>query len=119
MADLIYRYGIQDKCVVTSFQFDYIRELKRYAPELEIGYLTKDTSDELLENLKQIGCTEYCPKADTVTPENVEKWHAAGFRVRAWGVSNEALMRSVYDSGADGMTVNFPDKLVAYIEEKN
>ena len=115
-ADMIRKYGIQKKCVVTSFKLDYIRKLKAYAPELEIGYLTKDTSDELLESLKQIGCEEYCPKANLVTAEDVQKWHNAGFRVRAWGVSNEELMRAVYDSGADGMTVNFPDKLVAYMQ---
>ena len=29
---------------------------------------------------------------------------------------NEELMRNVYDSMADGMTVNFPDKLVEYMK---
>ena len=32
------------------------------------------------------------------------------------GLDNEELMRTVYDSMADGMTVNFPDKLVEYIK---
>jgi glycerophosphoryl diester phosphodiesterase len=30
-------------------------------------------------------------------------------------VANDVLMRQVIDAGADGMTVNFPDKLLAYI----
>lgn len=34
---------------------------------------------------------------------------------RAWGVKNEALMERVCRCGADGMTVNFPDKLTAYL----
>jgi hypothetical protein len=34
---------------------------------------------------------------------------------RAWGVAQEALMRQVVEAGADGMTVNFPDKLLAYM----
>ena len=38
--------------------------------------------------------------------------------MRAWGLDNEELMRNVYDSMADGMTVNFPDKLNAYIKVK-
>ena len=41
---------------------------------------------------------------------------AAGFVVRAWGVANEELMRAVVNAGADGMTVNFPDKLIAYLQ---
>jgi glycerophosphoryl diester phosphodiesterase len=39
--------------------------------------------------------------------------------VRAWGISNEEIMKHVYDIGADGMTVNFPDRLVKYIEMKS
>jgi glycerophosphoryl diester phosphodiesterase len=30
-------------------------------------------------------------------------------------VANDALMRQVVEAGADGMTVNFPDRLLAYI----
>ena len=39
-----------------------------------------------------------------------------GFNVRAWGVYNEELMKQAYDSGCDGMTVNFPDKLTEYMK---
>jgi len=38
--------------------------------------------------------------------------------VRAWGVETEALMRQVVRGGADGMTVNFPDKLIAYLSSR-
>ena len=41
--------------------------------------------------------------------------HAEGYVVRAWGVATEDLMRQVVKAGADGMTVNFPDKLIAYL----
>lgn len=50
--------------------------------------------------------------------ENVEKWHYMGFRVRAWGVYNEDLMKQAYEAGVDGMTVNFPDKLTELIRSK-
>ncbi len=45
--------------------------------------------------------------------------HAEGFVVRAWGVADEALMRQVVEAGADGMTVNFPDKLLAYVQSRS
>ncbi len=54
--------------------------------------------------------------ANTVTPALVRRLHAEGFVVRAWGVTDEALMRQVVEAGADGMTVNFPDKLLAYLK---
>ena len=36
------------------------------------------------------------------------------FAVWASGAAVEALMRQVVEAGADGMTVNFPEKLLAY-----
>ena len=33
-------------------------------------------------------------------------------------VENEEMMKSLYDMGVDGMTVNFPDKLTEYIKSK-
>ena len=63
-----------------------------------------------------MGLTQLCPRADTLTPELVHRLHAEGFVVRAWGVATEDLMRQVVNAGADGMTVNFPDKLIAHLK---
>ena len=116
VADMIFEYGIEEKTVVTSFNFDYIRKIKEYAPTLRVGYLVREVSEDVLSNLSEIGAYEICPHGRDVSCENVKKWHELGFNVRAWGISNEEIMRRVYDAGADGMTVNFPDKLLKYIK---
>ena len=114
-ADLIRKYGIEKKTVVTSFNLDYIKNMKKYAPELRIGFLTNTVDDELIEELLSIEADELCPIGTEITAENVDKWHRLGFNVRAWGIKDEELMRAVCEAGADGMTVNFPDKLTDYI----
>lgn len=118
-ADLIRSYDIGHKTVVTSFQLDYLRTIKAYAPELSIGYLTQDGTDQVMAQLRELGAVELCPKACNITREKVDEWHRAGFRVRAWGVADQELMRLAYDAGVDGMTVNFPDKLTAYRKEND
>lgn len=114
-ADLLRKYHLQKKAVVTSFCLDYLTDFRRYAPEFEIGYLTDVTDDDTLAALAQLGVEEFCPEAQTVTPELVKKWHDAGFRVRAWGVYNPDIMRHAYACGVDGMTVNFPDLLTEHL----
>ena len=86
---------------------------------MHVGYLTKTVDDALIQTLLEIGVDELCPHASIVTAEAVEKWHRLGFNVRAFGVSNVEVMKSLYDIGVDGMTVDFPDRLAEYIEEKN
>ncbi len=116
-ADLLRKYHLEEKAVVTSFRLDYLENFRSYAPEFQIGYLTASTEDSILQQLKEMQAEEYCPEAHLMTPELVNKWHSLGFRVRAWGVYNPDLMRHAFACGADGMTVNFPDLLTAHLKE--
>lgn len=117
-ADLIYQYGIENRTVVTSFKYEELLKMRAYAPGLKTGFLTSQVTEHLLSDMQANGIGELCPKAELLTPENVLYWHKLGFAVRAWGVADENIMKYAYDCGVDGMTVNFPDKLNRYIEEK-
>ncbi len=115
VAELLRKYDMQKKTVVTSFIPEAIQSIKEYAPELRVGLLKNGVDEDTLTFLKRIGAEEICPFSQEITPEKVEAWHKQGFNVRPWGVGNEYWMHHVYDCNADGMTVNFPDKLCAYI----
>ena len=120
-ADLLRKYNMVEKTVVTSFELEYLKKFRAYAPEFETGYLVEDEPlDEVLDNtLLELGITEICPKvADIASKEMVDRWHKLGFRVRTWGAFDEELMRRVVDWGCDGTTCNFPDKLTAYLKKK-
>ena len=116
-AELLRKYHMEEKTVVTSFQSEYLRTFREYAPEFQIGYLTSHIDSDVIHTLKQMGAEELCPQATLLTPELVAQWHSDGFRVRAWGVADEALMRHAYACGVDGMTVNFPDKLTQLLND--
>ncbi len=117
LANLLRRYHMQAKTVVTSFIPEAIRDIRACAPEFQIGLLTEEITAETITFLQELRAEEICPNAPDATPEHVARWHEMGFRVRAWGVKNEELMRKVCAAGADGMTVNFPDKLTAYLRK--
>ncbi|MBQ9760188.1 MAG: endonuclease/exonuclease/phosphatase family protein [Clostridia bacterium] len=114
VVDMLERFEMRDKTVITSFKFPCIEAVKAYRPDYKVGYLIKDLDDEKYENMKRIGCEQICPQAKCVTAEKVLAWRALGFSVRAWGVSNEEIMKATADAGVDGMTVNFPDLLTKY-----
>ena len=116
--DLVRQHRAEDSVTITSFVREALVETRSIAPALPTGWLVGEPADEIVEQTLAMGLTQLCPRADLVTPELVTQLHDLGLVVRAWGVSDEALMRQVVDAGADGMTVNFPDKLLAYIERK-
>ena len=112
-ADLLRKYNLKDKTVVTSFKYKELLDLKSYAPEFTAGYLAEGLDETVLIKMKQDGIEEFCPEAKFITKELCQKWQDLGFNVRAWGVFNQELMKTAYNAGVNGMTVNFPDKLTA------
>lgn len=115
--DMLERFDMREKTVVTSFKFACIESVKAYRPDYRVGYLIKDLDDEKYAQMKRIGCEQICPQAKYVTAEKVRAWRELGFSVRAWGVSNAELMKATTDAGVDGMTVNFPDLLTEYLKK--
>ena len=113
---LLRKYSLEDRAVVTSFQYTYLANFRAIAPDFDLGYLVQEANDKALYELASIGGEEICPRADTLTPELVASLHNRGLRVRAWGVKDEALMRHALACGVDGMTVNFPDKLTTALK---
>jgi glycerophosphoryl diester phosphodiesterase len=116
--DLVRAHGMAPYVTFTSFQHAHLQTMRAYAPELPTGWLVGEISDAMIAQAHALGCAQLCPHASLVTPGLVQRLHAEGFVVRAWGVANEALMCQVVEAGADGMTVNFPDKLLAYMADR-
>jgi glycerophosphoryl diester phosphodiesterase len=112
---MLEKYNMKDKTVVTSFRLECLMRARAAAPDYRLGYLTEDLNALTEPVMEAIGIREICPEAPLVTAALVEHFHSKGYSVRAWGIRNEDLMQAVYDAGADGMTVNFPDKLTAYM----
>lgn len=119
--DLVRKYGLEEKMTITSFWKQWLIESRNYAPEVATGWLAPlgyeaEWDDAVIEEALQEGFTQICPRASLVSPYLVRSLHDNGFNVRCWGVHNEELMTKVAESGADAMTINFPDKLVEYLK---
>lgn len=108
-------FGIMARTTFTSFHFDYVEKIKALDRSARVGYLTARADEAALQKLASIGGEEIAPKAALLTGEDVARARAAGFGVRAWGVANTELMEKMCALKVDGMTVNFPDKLAAYM----
>lgn len=112
--NMIKEYAVMEKTTFTSFQFPYIERIKELDPTARVGWLTNGASEEQIAGLKAIGGEEMAPKAENITENIVKQLRSAGLGIRAWGVSNTAIMKKMCHLGVDGMTVNFPDRLYQY-----
>lgn len=113
--DILEKYNMCGKTILTSFDYESIKQAKEYMPKYRVGWLTENSGENEISSLHAISAEQICPKGEYLSREKVDMLHEEGFNVRAWGIFNIDIMKQVYDSGADGMTVNFPDKLLEYI----
>ena len=115
--DMLNRFGVREKTVLTSFDFGSIAAARAYDPRFRVGYLHGPWETEAAARLRAIGGEEICPRSDMVDAAYVAAHRAMGFSVRAWGVKDADTMRRLVACGVDGMTVNFPDLLTACLAE--
>ena len=118
--EMLKRYGAYEKSIITSFDYEALREAREYDSDIRLGWLYVHHNESTIEKLRAIKATQGCPKACEIKPEHLDELYSNGFECRAWGISDETIMKNAVDMGVNtGMTVNFPDKLVEYMREKN
>ena len=100
-----------ERTVITSFHWQSICCFHELAPSIQTGFLTDRMDDDILQGMKNIGISQFCPRADTLSQGWVHKIRSLGFTIRPWGVATPELMKAMVRLGVDGMTVNFPDLL--------
>lgn len=110
--------GLADSVTVTAFERDRVERMVKVLPGARTGYLAEGFSVADLEAALAAGIRQVCPRATVVDAAMVREAHRLDLEVRAWGVGDEAAMRRALDAGVDGMTVNWPDRLVAELRRR-
>lgn len=121
--DMVRGYGLTNSVTITSFRKEWLEEAAAYDSVLPKGWLvpmgpTATWDDSIIVQAKGLELAQICPRADLTTPDLVDRLRVEGFVVRCHGLFNEDLMRHAVDVGADGATVNFPDKMAQYLKTK-
>lgn len=129
-------YGLMDHVTITSFNFDHLKRVREINPEVRICLLLRDgnatvtrmseaKSESVLElqreridHAARAGFTQVGVRAAAMTPDVIEYARSQhGLEVRAWGVGSSADMEHVLRAGANGMTIDWPDRLLSRLRE--
>lgn len=117
--DMMKKYNVLERSIITSFQYEALKECYEYDKSVRLGWLFFERKEDTLDLLAAIKAYQACPMASAITKADIEAYKAAGLFCRAWGITNTDIMKDAVEIGVDsGMTVNFPDKLIAYMKER-
>lgn len=105
-------YGVQDRCLVVSFDADFLRRMRETDPDLATGFLfdhpvampEAGRPTPLFPPVDAIG-----PRRDLVTPNLLEQAAAAGLTVHPWTADEEEEIERLIRLGVGSVTTNVPD----------
>jgi glycerophosphoryl diester phosphodiesterase len=116
-------YGITDKVIVKSFEFDSLREVKRLAPEIRTAALFGRSwprplvpAARILAEAEACGADEISLHHSLVRRATVEEAHRRGFAVLTWTVNSAAWVRRALELDLRAVFTDYPGRLRAVFE---
>ncbi|MFO1414004.1 MAG: glycerophosphodiester phosphodiesterase [Burkholderiales bacterium] len=135
--------GMTSRATVQSFDWRTLVEVKRLAPAIATVCLTIESSGmdtvqrakagaspwhagvdraahggSVPRAAKAAGCSAWSPFWRNVTAAEVADAHAAGLEVIPWTVNDPREMARLIDLGVDGLISDYPDRLLAVVNDK-
>ena len=116
--EIINKYKVHNNIYISSFLYDALENVRKIDSDIKLSWLIDDKiSKENIDKILKINGNQICPKANLVSKEDIEIANNNGLGVRLWKINNEEIMKKVYKLNIEGMTVNFPDKLINLLKK--
>ena len=117
--EIINKYKTHNNIYISSFWYEALENMRRIDDKIKLSWLVKNINIENINRLLRINGNQICPIANEVTKKEIQLANNNGLGVRLWGVFDEEIMKKVYQYNIEGMTVNFPDKLIQLLNNKD
>ena len=109
---LIEEMGMQEQVIISSFNLDYLVQVKQLAPDLKTAALV-DEMDDPLKLLQDIGADAINPSYKSIKDLSIiQTIRDAGYEVYVWTVNDEENMMKLINAGVSGIITDYPQLLV-------
>jgi len=106
------------RTIVISFDPSTIESVRKLDASIMTGLLIEEGNHNgAVRKALDVVTRQICPRNSLVTSELVAEAHSADLLVATWTVDDADEMRRVIAAGADGVMTDFPDRLMAIVED--
>ncbi len=104
--------------VVQAFDWDYLRDCRRLAPDLVLGALgDKELTEQRLQELEQLDVQAVGWSHKYLTSKDITALHERGFKVWAYTVNEVARANELLEADIDGIITDFPERIKPMIDK--
>jgi len=108
---LVRESDMSDQVLISSFNYDYLWQIKSLYPEISTAVLTEISRTDPLGLLRELSAEAYHPRADLIRPAQISFLREKGFYVNIWTVNDAAAAQKFAEAGATGIFTDFPQLL--------
>jgi len=110
LIEMIRRFQLTERTVISSFNFDSLAKIKTLDPFQSTALLYVGAFNAPWEVATRYQTDELHVPHDQLSPELVEQAHAREFPVIVWTVNSEREIRESLVMGVDGIITNYPGR---------
>lgn len=111
LMDLVARLAMQDQVLISSFNLDYLRQVKTINPSIATGVLVNKVVADPVGLMQELNAQAFHPSKKITYAKQVQALRAQGYAVNVWTVNEESEMLELIAMGVTGIFTDFPQKL--------
>jgi glycerophosphoryl diester phosphodiesterase len=113
--DLLDTVAVADclrRVLLSSFEPEILREVRRRAPEIPVGFLSRSYRMNSGKILDELGATAYHPRRGTLGRKGIRQLVDEGYAVLVWVVNDPAEAVELAREGVSGFFTDCPQRLL-------
>lgn len=115
VTDMVKKYKMEKRVIISSFNHYSLLEVKKIAPEIKIGLLYSAGLVAPWEYAKRIGAEAIHPYYISIPPEAVRACNENGILVNPYTINIPEHIKFAALAGVDGIITNVPDVAIKAI----
>lgn len=116
LIEIIYKYGIEDKVILSSFNHYSIVKCKEISRDIKTGLLYMEGLYKPEIYCRYTGADALHPFCYTLNDEIINGIKKEGIKINTFTVNEEKHMKYFLEKKIDGIITNYPDKLNRVME---
>ena len=113
---MVRKNHLESRVILQSFDFRTLREMHSLAPQLRLSALYEKNDKDYVAIAKESGASIVSPDFHTVTPDKVERAHAAGLQVIPWTANLPSDWKRLAEAKVDAIISDDPAALIAWLK---
>ena len=109
--DMVCRFGMQERVILSSFNHETLLRCKALAPNIPCGALTESWIVDFDRYLAALGIECAHPEHWYLTDEHIARLKEKGIRINTWTVNDPAIMQRLIEKEVEILITNHPDVL--------